>query len=550
MAIRPNMELTEYVAVFRRQKWIVVFSVLAGLFLASLYCSITPKRYQSTTNILLIPQRVPESYVRSTVGSRIEDRLATLQQEVMSRTRLLAVVNELQLFGNDVPTAAPEEMVQEMRKRIEVVVRGNGAFSLSFVHEDPRMAMLAASRLASFFIDENLRKREQQAVGTAEFLESQLQETKAKLEAQEERVKQYKTKFIGELPQQMDANLHTLSRLQEQIRINADAMRSAEDRKALSEGQLRMLERSWPPRPSAPSTLGGQTDVSPNPAGDPAAALYAEYAARRTELENALGRYTERYPDVVRLRREVERLEARIAEARRSVPSRATTGTSGATAPDAAATAFVPPNPNAAEIQRLKTDIAALEIEIASLRRERQRIENSVRTYQEKVDQSPKREQELIALTRDYENLRRSYDDLLSKKLQADISQNLERRQKGEQFQILDPANIPEIPFQPKRLRIYLLSFAASVMIGIGGVLVLAYTDATVRTPEEFRHFFKVPLIVALPAIQNERAGRKIRARRRLMLGGCVLFLAAATVLLSVFGDGFHLAIRRIGGMG
>ncbi len=547
MPIRPNMEVSEYLAILRRYKWFLIFAVLSVLFAASVYCALAPKRYKSTTTILLIPQKVPENYVRSTVGSRIEDRMPMLQQEVMSRTRLLTVVSELQLFGVTDPKVSDEETVAEMRKRIEVQVRGTGAFSISFIHEDPKKSMLATSRLASFFIDENLRQREQQAVGTSEFLDSQLQETKSKLETQEERVKQYKLKFSGELPQQTDANLRTLARLQDESRMNADAVRGIEDRKAIAESQLASLERGLVPQPGGQGTLPA-VDTSRPLALDPATSLVTEYNARRTALTNAMARYTDRHPDVVRLRREVEILEARIAETQRGGTSaeQARRPASGGQA----AVALPVLNPNAAEIRRLKASISALDIEIASRRREGDDIRKSISNFQGKVDQSPTREQELIALNRDYDNLRRSYDDLLSKKLQADISQNLERRQKGELFQILDPANIPQLPFEPKVVRIYLLSFAGSLMIGLMGIVAFAYLDETIRSPEEFRHFFKLPLIATLPAIEKqERAGR-LRVKRDLLLGGSALVLVAATVLLTLFGDGFHSAIRKIGGLG
>ncbi len=547
MPIRPNMEASEYLTILRRYKWFLIFSTLIVLFVASLYCALAPKRYKSTTTILLIPQKVPENYVRSTVGSRIEDRMATLQQEVMSRTRLLTVVNELQLFGARDLRVSDEETVTEMRKRIEVQVRGTGAFSISFIHEDPKKSMMATSRLASFFIDENLRQREQQAVGTSEFLESQLQETKSKLEAQEERVKRYKLKFSGELPQQTDANLRTLARLQEQVRMNADAIRSAEDRKAIAESQVATLERSWPAQPGGQGSPGA-ADASQPLALDPGASLVTEYNARRTALTNAMARYTDRHPEVLRLRREVEILEARIADAQKGGSS-----TEPARRPAAgghAPIAMPALNPNAVEVRRLKTSVSSLEIEIASLKREGEDIRKSIAGFQGKVDQSPAREQELVALNRDYDNLRRSYDDLLSKKLQADISQNLERRQKGEQFQILDPANIPQLPFEPKVGKIYLLSFAGSLMIGLGGIVAFAYLDETIRSPEEFRHFFKLPLVATLPAIQKEGGGGTFHAKRDLLLGGYALVLVAVTVLLTLFGDGFHSAIRKIGGLG
>ena len=197
MPLRPDMQPQEFLEIFLRRKWLIVFSILFILFGASVYCVVTPERFKSSTTILVVPQRVPENYVKSTISIGIEDRLGTIKQQVLSRTRLVAVMDELGLFKEDRKKYPVEEVVDEMRKRITIEVRHTDAFTLSFVHENRQMAMLTTSRLASFFIDENLKNREQQAVGTADFLDSQLQETKKKLEEQEERVKKYKSDVHG-----------------------------------------------------------------------------------------------------------------------------------------------------------------------------------------------------------------------------------------------------------------------------------------------------------------------------------------------------------------
>src|SRR5512134_2865878 len=178
MPLRPKMELREYGELFLRRKWMIVFSVLFILLGASVYCVVTPELYKSSTTILIIPQSVPEDYVRSTVSVKVEQQLATIKQQVLSRTTLMKVMEELRLFEMERKSLAPEEVVELMRKRVGIEVlqgrsrdSGSDAFTLSFLHEDPKSAMNGAARLASFFIDENLKTREQQAVGTSEFLD-------------------------------------------------------------------------------------------------------------------------------------------------------------------------------------------------------------------------------------------------------------------------------------------------------------------------------------------------------------------------------------------
>lgn len=529
MPLRPNMEPMEYLDIVRRKKWLVVFSFLGILFAGIVYCVVTPELYKSSTTILVVPQRVPESYVHSTVTVRIEDRLATLQQQVMSRTRLMTIADELGLFKEERKAMAPEAVVALIQGRIDIQVRGNDGFTLSFLHEDRQTAMLVASRLASLFIDENLKTREQQAVGTSEFLDSQLQDTKQKLEAAEEKVKKYKMQYMGELPQETEANLNMLTRLQDQLRTNADAVRAAEDRKVFTESQAGVLERS---SRRIVHDDGRVEDVS---ASDPTQALYADLAARRTRLAELSARYTDRYPELQRTRLEIDEIEKRIAEIRDVAPSTDNTARRSVSSTRSA----VPPQ-NSVEIRelaRLRAQVASAVSEIAGLRRERESIQRNIAAIQAKVERAPRREQEMIALTRDYENLRRSYDELMRNKLQADVSQNLERRQKGEQFQILDSANLPGAPFKPDRIKILGLSFVVACLVGFGGAIGLEMIDQTLRGTHDFRHFFGLPVLACIPAIQDKRFGFRKKIRNAAVIGGVMSFAAIAILFIILYKD-------------
>ncbi|MBI5249632.1 MAG: hypothetical protein HY912_09065 [Desulfomonile tiedjei] len=529
MPFRSNMQPQEYAAIFMRRKWLIVFSILFILFSASVYCVVAPEQFKSSTTILVIPQRVPEGYVRSTVSIRIEERLSTIRQQVMSRTRLNTVMDELGLFKEERKKKPVEEVVEDMRKRIDIQVRGTDAFTLSFIHENRQMAMLTASRLASFFIDENLKVREQQAVGTSDFLDSQMQETKKKLEVQEERVKQYKMRFMGELPQQMEANLNMLRGLQDRFRVITDSIRSAEDRKVFLEAQASSLERSLQMVVTVEEGRGEQVIMV-----DPAQGSLAELAGKKARLAELSAKYTDKYPETQRTKREVEQLETRISEIRKSSSSQ-----------DNANKRKVSPPPPAShqvsseilENRRLRAQIALSDQEISSMKKEREEIKKGIAAVQAKVEQSPRREQEMIALTRDYDNIKRSYDELLRKKLDADVSQNLEKRQKGEQFQILDPANIPEEPFKPDRKKVFALAAIAALMLGFGGAIGLEMLDPTLREATEFRHFFELPILASIPVLQDQEYTRRLAIRKAAVFGGIVSFTTAVSVFLLMYSD-------------
>jgi len=542
MPLRPEMQPQDFLEIFLRRKWLILFSILFILFGASVYCVVTPERFKSSTTILVVPQRVPEHYVKSTISIRIEDRLGTIKQQVLSRTRLVAVMDELGLFKEDRKKYPVEEVVDEMRKRIAIEVRHNDAFTLSFIHENRQMAMVTTSRLASFFIDENLKNREQQAVGTADFLESQLQETKKKLEAQEERVKQYKSTYMGELPQQLQANLAVMSRLQDQLKANADAIRSAQDRRMFVESQINALEsQAASIEAQARAASGGEETGTAEPISpsDPAAPYLTELNAKRARLSNLLAKYTDQYPEIIRLKEEIARLEKQVADARGSVtPTQAATpGTVAKMPAQHPVVPVSPPSRERGEIRRLRIVLTALDLEIQSLKKDSAGIRKSVDAVEKKVERSPKREQEMISLTRDYDNLKRSYDELLKKKLDADISQNLERRQKGEQFQILDPANLPEEPFIPNRPKVFGIAALAALLIGFGGAVGLEMFDPSVRGAKEFSHFSEILVLASIPSIHDKAYAKKVSRRRAAIFGGLITFTMAVTVFLLVYGE-------------
>ena len=544
MPLLPNMETSDYLDILRRRKWYIVFSIVLVLFGASVYCVVAPEKYKSSTTILVIAQRVPEEYVRSTISTRVDERLFTIRQQVMSRTRLLAVMEELGLYKEERKKLPAEEVVEMMRKSIAIEVasatdRGRrrdsseDAFTLTVVHGNPQMAMLTASRLASFFIDENLKSREQQAAGTSEFLQSQLQETKVRLEAQEEKVKQYKLKYMGELPQQLQANLQILSRLQEQLKMNSDATRRASDQKVFLEAQISLVRaQSGAIKAQAPGSSVSEAPVESN---DTAILIAEELAEKKSQMAALSSKFTEQYPEMRRLKGEITQLEKQLAEANRNE------GGAG-TAPRrpvsrGAISGSIPGARERDENFRIRAQYAAINSEIASLRKERAGIEKTIAGLEERVEKSPRREQEMVSLTRDYENLKLSYDDLLKKKLDAEVSQNLEKRQKGEQFQILDPADLPQEPFTPDRPRVFGIAFAAAMLIGFGGAIGFEMINPTLRGKRDFQHFFQVPVLAAIPIIRDTEYEAQKNRQVTIVYSGLISLGALVTLFLVVFGQ-------------
>jgi len=249
---------------------------------------------------------------------------------------------------------------------------------------------------------------------------------------------------------------------------------------------------------------------------------------------------------VVQARWEVEQLEARIAKLRREADD----GTKGSAAPPSSSQSipdFETTGWERGELKRLRDQAAAIDLEIVALKRESANAARTIDETQRRVERLPQREQELISMTRDYDNIKKSYEDLLRKKLEANISENLEEKQKGEHFQILEPASLPTRPYKPDRLKVLGLALIASLAIGAVGAIGLEMMDPTLRGSRDFKSFFELPILSTLPIIQDDRYKRRIAIRRAAVIGGLVSIMGAYLVFLVVHGEKVRSILQSIG---
>jgi uncharacterized protein involved in exopolysaccharide biosynthesis len=358
-------------------------------------------------------------------------------------------------------------------------------------------------------------------ISTGEFLEAQMKETKARLEAQEEKVKRYKMTYMGELPEEMQANLNRMTRLEDSVRTISDAIAKLEDRKLYLESKISDLQKE------INAIEGGVADPE-----DPAKPLLDQIATRQKKIRELSLMYTSQYPTVIKLRKEVEELKKKVEIVRKTGSLPPGPGNEYLAYPEQE------PEQRTAtqereELRRVREQVANLVLEISSMKKEKEEARKTINTIQAKVGRMPQREQEMIALTRDYNNLKSAYDDMLNKKIEAKVSQNLEQGRKGETFAIVDPPNLPLVPFKPNRLRIIGLGFAAALGLALGGAIGREMLDETLRSPKEFKYYFELPLLASLPEIREGGAGGwKERYGTALCIGLCSVLSAAVLILL------------------
>ena len=482
----------------------VVISALTAFLAASL-----PAIYRSSILILISPQRLPSSYVASTVTTTVEQRIRAASAEVLSRTTLEKVVRQFNLYPSTTDSANIDARIEKLRKNIQIEVQKNDSFRLSFDDESPERAMLVTAHLGTIFIDENLQAREQQATGTSTFISAESERLRAELESHEATINDFKAKYRNELPEQLDANLRTLEQLRAEMQNNQLRLTTLQERKANLETQL----------VDSRSTLPALAQWSKNGFAMQGLPLSQQLETRKLQLEELLTRYSDKHPDIVRLKSEIAALDAevRLREA-------------------AAKTSKAPEVTVSNSLQQMTTkQIADVGVEINATRAANDVLRGQIAAYQARIDNTPVRAIELTKISRTYEITQKKYQDLLAKSFDSQLSQNMEKQQKGERFRLVDPAYLPDSPVRPNRLAIVLIGLVAGLAAGGGLALLLENLDTSFKRGEELEGFINAPLLATLPQIMTRGSVLARRRSQQSLALGSVAILTVGLVLIGLF---------------
>ena len=545
-----------------KRKLLILISWFTVSFIVAVVVYRLPTEYTAEALILVDAQKIPEKFVTSTVSTDVQDRLASISQQILSSSRLKKIIDDFDLYRDAKKSAVQEEVLEMMRRDISIKLErgwiGNrpGAFRIGYQGPEPAIVAQVANRITNLFIEENLKTREVQAEGTSEFIDTQLQESKKRLDELENAVSDYKLKHNGELPQQESAISGILSRLNTQLQTNRDALERAEQSKALLENTLKAAEATVivlkEPIPAAVGIDGA-------PAGPP----YPGQATQSRKLSEVLeaqldamrSRYSDDYPDLKRLRIEIERaktIEAKETSAAAAQPP--TANPTGQSNPQ-------PARPQGADLRRnfelgqanerlsaLKLQLSAADREIENRKKDQQQLLGQMSLAEGRLSRLPVREQEMARITRDYEISKANYRSLLDKKLSAEMSTDMERRQKSERFTVIDPARVPEKPFRPNRPLFWSVGVAMGLLIGMAAGfgmelrcnVILGEWELPVGVPVLGR----LPYIdmAAPPTPRKSGRFRGLLANRRIRLA---VVSSAVFSLLGIVAVGFYFLRSR-----
>jgi len=479
-----TIKLGFYINLILKQRWLLIISLCLALTVGIYLALNLPRTYEASTLILVEPQSVPSNFVREIVSTDIDARIATIQQQILSRTNLENVINKFNLFTEiGFENMFMEDKVASIRNRVLVNVtranRGPNTFSISFQDSNPETAMNIVNGLATLFIDENLKIREAQASGTSDFLDDELQVMRDRLVAVEEKLRAYRARYRGELPEQLDGNLRILDNLQMQLSEREERLSDEKNRLIEIENQIQARQELLTTKIAAESVSDDKKTLD----------------QLKNELADLETKYTPKHPDIVRLKSKIVSLEAKYKN--EELQSSHLHGSDSSEIQSR----FLDDKTLSDQIKQR----AKIMISLKDIADDITKIKSQIIIYQQRVERTPKREEELLALNRDYKNNKDSYSSLLNRKLEAEIAFNMEKKQKGEQFRIIDPATLPKKPISPDLKRLFMIILAAGFGIGAGLIFVLDFFNSSFKNPDDFEEDLGLAVLATIPKVYQKK---------------------------------------------
>jgi polysaccharide chain length determinant protein (PEP-CTERM system associated) len=497
----------EFLEILRRRRWGICLPALVVMAAAGAVALLLPPVYKSSSTILIEEQEIPPEYVMSTVTGYAEKRLQTIQQRIMSFTKLLEVINRFNLYADLRESWATEEIVDQMRKDIklqtlsaDVVDPRTGqpkkatiAFTLSYEGKNPQVVQQVANVLASLYLEENLQVRERQAQETSKFFDEEAKAVRAHLADLEAKIATFKKTHVQELPELLPTNLQGLERSERDIEILNDQIRTQRERESYLQTQLAAIP------PSGSEDKRRLDDL-------------------RVQLTSLRSRFSDQYPDVVKTRAEIAELEKRLGD--RGKPDGGKPGEIVGGQPD---------NPS---YVALAAQLASTKAEIESFRRQMEEVKRKREEYRSRVEATPRVEEEYKALIVERDNTLIKFNDLVRKSMEARVAHGLEREQKGERFTLIDPARLPERPHKPNRLAIIVIGVVMGIGAGAGVGALREFSDRSMRSTDALAFHTSMPVLVAIPVIVTDEERRTRKVRRLAVAGGVLIALVLGVVAL------------------
>lgn len=481
MVATGEMTPSDAKRVLRRYWWILPITVLLCGAIGVALAMVLPKKYMSRTLVLVDQPTVPSDIVKPVMTEDLNSRLSSMQGQILSRSRLEAIINKFGLYATDRGRVHVEDLVERLRTSIEVKPleampgtqnRNLPGFTINVTFANPQLAQQICTEITSMFMEQNSQALEHQAAQTTSFLTQQLDEAKAKLDEQDARLARFKRQYLGSLPDEEKTNLSLLMGSNTQLEANTQALSRAQQDKAFNESLLSQQQANR----TATQTTGPDPDT-----------LKHQLSVLQDQLTVLQGRYTSEHPDVIKLKNSIEEMKKRVAE----------TPVSNSSSSEIAHAS----EREAPEMQLLRAKLRQDDLNIADLTKRQAQIQEQINVLQGRVQASPLVEQQFKEMTRSYQSALEFYNELLKKRENSEMASDLQHQQEGEQFRMLDPPNLPDRPAFPKKLYFTSGGLAAGLALGLGIMVLIAMTDKSMHTEQDVEVCLKLPVLTLVPTL-------------------------------------------------
>jgi polysaccharide chain length determinant protein (PEP-CTERM system associated) len=498
-----TLSLDDYLGILKR-RWLLIAvpAVILPIVALAITYRLTPI-YTSQTLVIIDSPRVPDEYVKPVVETNLDSRLASMKEQILSRSRLEPIIKQYNLGD---PRSDMDTRIDKVRKDIDIrpihseIARDGSlpGFFIFFKAGDPHTAQQVCRQITSLFLTESLKAREQSAEGTTAFIEEQLNDAKNNLDAQDAKLAAFQRENIGALPDDQDTNMNMLTTLNTQLDATTQEITRLEQERSYREALLAQQGQGTVATPSEP----GQK-AAPRLTGQATPEQATDLQRLQTQLADLSAHYTPDYPDVISTKRQ-------IADLRKEISQNGTPAGAGAGGPSV--------HVDSPAVQQLHAQVHSIDDMIQQKRRVQAKIQGEIGTYQGRLQASPLVSAKYKELTRDYTTAQQFYDSLLAKKQQSTMATELEHQQQGEQFRVMDDANLPDQPTFPNRMRFALGGLAAGIAFGIAVIAFLEYRDKSLRSERDVWAFTKLPTlgIIALSASATSTSNGRGWFKRRL----------------------------------
>jgi succinoglycan biosynthesis transport protein ExoP len=500
-----------YWNILRRRRWYLIVPFCLTWVAVYAVSWIVPSIYRSGTLILVEESSLSKTMAGTPDNTDLQDRLESITQQVLSRTRLLRIIDHLNLYPKKRARTSPDDLVETMRKDIQIEqVRSPGkaeltAFNIYFSADNPYVAQQVTTELTNILISENLEVSQQNSENTTRFLESQLETARGNLASQEEKVRVFKDQHLGELPTQNQSNLQILSGLQTQLAGEQDALGRAKQQSVYLQSlasQYQGLKTMV--RPSGSSTTMGLP------------AMDQELDRLRAQLADLTSRYTDQHPDVRKMKDQIAKTEKARQQLAAEMKAKAADPKNASDYSDK----DVP-------IIQAESELKANELEITNRQHTITQLTAQLNEYQARLNRAPVREQELADLTRDYEQSRKDYESLLAKKNQSELATNLNKSEEGEHFRMIDPPSLPTKPYSPKRFAFSLGGLFGGLALGLATVFLVDFLDDRIYDEKEFKELVPVDIMAEIPPLTTPEEETEQQRRFRMEWAAAALLCFA-----------------------